>query len=101
MNKNNESKTKAKRKYNEKSYKRVSLYIKNEEMDIIEEFCKNNNYSKNNLFIEGVKEKIERDTGKSFDEFLKEHQQEQEPEEPKDTKEPKNPERPEVFKLDQ
>lgn len=97
MNKNNESKTKAKRKYNEKSYKRVSLYIKNEEMDIIEEFCKNNNYSKNNLFIEGVKEKIERDTGKSFDEFLKE----QEPEEPKDTKESKSPERPEVFKLDQ
>ena len=39
-------------------------------MDIIENFCKNNNYSKNNVFIEGVKEKIERDTGKNFDEFL-------------------------------
>jgi len=58
---------KANHKYNKKNYKRVSLYVKNEEMDVIECFCKNNNYSKNNLFIEGVKEKIERDTGKSFD----------------------------------
>lgn len=65
---------KANHKYNKKNYKRVSLYVKNEEMDIIEDFCKNNNYSKNNVFIEGVKEKIERDTGKSFDEFLKENQ---------------------------
>lgn len=65
---------KANHKYNKKNYKRVSLYVKNEEMDIIEDFCKNNNYSKNNVFIEGVKEKIERDTGKSFEEFLKENQ---------------------------
>ncbi len=65
---------KANHKYNKKNYKRVSLYVKNEEMDIIEDFCKNNNYSKNNVFIEGVKEKIERDTGKSLEEFLKENQ---------------------------
>lgn len=65
---------KANHKYNKKNYKRVSLYVKNEEMDIIEDFCKNNNYSKNNVFIEGVKEKIERDTGKSLEEFLKKNQ---------------------------
>lgn len=64
---------KANHKYNKKNYKRVSLYVKNEDMTIIEEFCKNNNYSKNNLFIEGVKEKIQQDTGKNFDELLKEN----------------------------
>ena len=47
-------------------------------MNIIDSFCKNNNYSKNNLFIEAVKEKIEHDTGKSFDEFLKDNQATQE-----------------------
>ena len=73
-NKYSSAQIKANHKYNKKNYKRVSLSVKNEEMDIIENFCKNNNYSKNNLFIEGVKEKIERDTGKSFDEFLKENQ---------------------------
>lgn len=73
-NKYSNAQIKANHKYNKKNYKRVSLYVKNEEMDIIENFCKNNNYSKNNLFIEGVKEKIERDTGKSFEEFLKESQ---------------------------
>ena len=64
----------ANRKYNEKTYKRVSLYVKNEEMTVIEDFCKNGNYSKNNLFIEAVKEKIERETNKNFDELLKELQ---------------------------
>lgn len=65
-------KTKAKRKYNEKSYKRVSLYLKNEEMSIIEDFCKNKNYSKNNLFVESVREKIEKETGKNFDDLMSE-----------------------------
>ena len=65
-------KTKAKRKYNDKSYKRVSLYLKNEEMAIIEGFCKNKNYSKNNLFIESVREKIEKETGKNFDQLAAE-----------------------------
>lgn len=77
---------KANHKYNKKNYKRVSLYVKNEEMNIIENFCKNNNYSKNNLFIEGVKEKIEKDTGKSFDEFIKENQPEQEQHQEQDQK---------------
>ena len=65
-----DSKSKAKRKYNEKTYKRVSIYVKNEEMTVIEKFCKDKNYSKNNLFIESVKEKIERETGKNFQDLL-------------------------------
>ena len=60
----------ANHKYNKKTYKRVSLYVKNEEMTIIEDFCKSGNYSKNNLFIESVKEKIERETGKIFQDLL-------------------------------
>lgn len=65
------SQIKANHKYNKKAYKRVSLYVKNEEMTVIENFCKDGNYSKNNLFIESVKEKIERETNKNFDELLK------------------------------
>ena len=68
------SKTKAKRKYNEKTYKKVSVYVKNNEMRIIESFCKDRNYSKNNLFVESVKEKVQRELGKSIDELLKELQ---------------------------
>ncbi|MBQ6144026.1 MAG: hypothetical protein IJI84_06100 [Clostridia bacterium] len=65
-----DSKTKAKRKYNEKTYKRVSIYVKNEEMTVIEKFCKDKNYSKNNLFIQSIKEKIEKETGKKFQDLL-------------------------------
>ena len=61
-----ESQIKANHKYNKKTYKRVSLYVKNEEMTVVEDFCKNGNYSKNHLFIEAVKEKIERKTGTNF-----------------------------------
>ena len=38
-----ESQIKANHKYNKKTYKRVSLYVKNEEMTVIEDFCKNGN----------------------------------------------------------
>lgn len=65
------SQIKANHKYNKKAYKRVSLYFKNREMTVIENFCKDRNYSKNNLFIESVKEKIERETNKNFDELFK------------------------------
>ncbi len=64
----------ANHKYNKKTYKRVSLYVKNDDMKVIEDFCKNGNYSKNNLFVESVREKIEKETGKKFDELLKELQ---------------------------
>ena len=40
----------------------------------MEDFCKNGNYSKNNLFIEAVKEKVERETGKNFDRLSEEMQ---------------------------
>ena len=66
------SQIKANHKYNKKAYKRVSLYIKNDEMVVVEDFCKNKNYSKNNLFVESVREKIEKETGKNFDDLMSE-----------------------------
>ena len=99
--KSSDAKIRANRKYTEKNYKKVSTYFSISDMEVINRYCQKFNFSKNGLIVQAVKEKIERDTGKSFDEFLKEQQQEQEPEEPKDTKQPQSPERPEVFKLDQ
>lgn len=97
MSKLSEAQKRAKNKYNKKSYKQFNVKLKPFQMDILENYCNKYGYSKNNFAILSLKEKMEKDTGKSFDEFLKE----QEPEEPKDTKESKSPERPEVFKLDQ
>ena len=80
------SQIKANHKYNKKAYKRVSLYVKNEEMTVIEDFCKNGNYSKNNLFIEAVKEKIERETGKNFQDLSAQTQPAEETETAKSAK---------------
>lgn len=95
--KSSDARIRASRKYTEKNYKKVSTYFSISDMEVINGYCQKFNFSKNGLIVQAVKEKIERDSGKSFDEFLKE----QEPEEPKDTKKPQSPERPEVFKLDQ
>ncbi len=72
--KSSDAKIRASRKYTEKTYKKVSTYFINSDMLAINEYCKKFNYSKNGLIVQAVKEKIERDTGKSFDEFLKEQQ---------------------------
>ena len=47
-------------------------------MEILEEYCNKYEYSKNNFAVLALKEKMERDTGKSFEEFIKENQPEQE-----------------------
>ena len=61
-----DSKTKAKRKYNEKTYKRVSIYVKNEEMTVIEKFCKDKNYSKIICLFNQLKKKSRRKQGKNL-----------------------------------
>lgn len=101
MMKISNSSTKAKRKYNAENYSQLNVQLKSDVIKNFKLYCKNSNIPQRAFIEQAIMEKIERDTGKSFDEFLKEQQQEQEPEEPKDTKEPKSPERPEVFKLDQ
>ncbi len=92
------SSTKAKSKYNKKNYVRTLITLRHKEMNILNNHCQKYGYSKNGFILQAIKDRIEKDTGKSFDEFLKEQQQEQDPEEPKDKKGSKIPE---VFKLDQ
>lgn len=99
-----EKKKKSNKRSQDKNNKRFGIIMKKSEGETLEKYLKDNSYTVNGFIVQAVKEKIERDSGKSFDEFLKEQQQEQEPEapeEPKDTKEPKSPKRPEMFKLDQ
>ena len=81
MNINNEKKatsqTRAKSKYNKKNYSRTPISLKHNEMSVLNNHCEKYGYSKNGFIVKAIKEKIERDTGKSFDDFIKENQTEQ------------------------
>ncbi|MGN1044027.1 MAG: hypothetical protein ACI4PR_04430 [Acutalibacteraceae bacterium] len=79
INRETKSSTKAKSKYNKKAYLRTHISFKPLEMAILNMHCEKYGYSKNGFVVQAVKEKIERDIGKNFDEFLKENQPEQEP----------------------
>lgn len=61
MAKNSKAKIKANQKYSEKNYKRIVVYVKNDYTDTITAFCSKYGYSRNNLFNEAVREKIERE----------------------------------------
>ena len=78
MSKLSEAQKRAKDKYNKKAYKQFNVKLKPFQMEILEEYCNKYEYSKNNFAVLALKEKMERDTGKSFDEFIKENQPEQE-----------------------
>ena len=81
MNINNKKKatsqTRAKSKYNKKNYSRTPISLKHNEMSVLNNHCEKYGYSKNGFIVKAIKEKIERDTGKSFDDFIKENQTEQ------------------------
>lgn len=53
---------KANKKYFDKNYKQVKLSMPNTEAQALEEYCKENDCSKNGFIREAVKEKIERDS---------------------------------------
>lgn len=53
---------KANKKYFDKNYKQVKLSMPNTEARALEEYCKENDYSKNGFIREAIKEKIERDS---------------------------------------
>lgn len=72
------SSTKAKNKYNKTAYRQVCLQIKPDIMDLLNIHCKNFSYTRNSFITQAIKEKIERDTGKSFDEFFKEPEDQKE-----------------------
>ena len=80
MQTNNEKKsnsqTRAKSKYNKKNYVRTPISLRHNEMNVLNNHCEKYSYSKNGFIVQAIKEKIERDTGKSFEEFLKDNQEE-------------------------
>lgn len=67
-----EAQKKSAKKYQNRNNKRFGIIMKKYEGEILENYLKNNKYSVNGFIVQAVKEKIERDTGKSFDEFLQE-----------------------------
>ena len=72
MPKLSDARKRANNKYIKKAYKQFNVKLKPFQMEILENYCNKYNFSKNNFAVLAFKEKIERDTGKSFDEFLAE-----------------------------
>ena len=68
------SSTKAKRKYNEQNYSQLNVQLKSDIIKNFKLYCKNSNIPQRVFIEQAITEKIERDTGKSFEEFLKENQ---------------------------
>lgn len=65
---------KSAKKYQDKNNKRFGIIMKKPEGETLEKYLKDNKYTVNGFIVQAIKEKIERDTGKSFEEFLKENQ---------------------------
>lgn len=65
---------KSAKKYQEKNNKRFSIIMNKQEGEKIEKYYKGLGHSTNSFILQSIKEKIERDTGKSFDEFLNDNQ---------------------------
>ena len=55
------AKVKANNKWVNENYKRVNLALPKEEFEQIDNYCKENNMSKNGFFREAAREKIERE----------------------------------------
>ncbi len=75
MGKLTEAQKRAKAKYNKKAYKRAELILKPYIMDILNDYCNKIGSSRNSFISQAIQEKIERETGKTFEELLKETQQ--------------------------
>lgn len=75
MGKLTEAQIRAKNKYDKKAYKRILARLKPHEMEIFNDHCEKFNHSKNGFIVKSIFEKIERETGKTFEELLKETEQ--------------------------
>lgn len=75
MSRLSDAQKRAKNKYNKKAYKQFNVKLKPFQMKILEDYCNKYSHGKNSFAILALKEKMERDTGKSFDEFLKESEE--------------------------
>ena len=68
------SSTRAKNKYNKTAYRQLNLKLKPEIMEALNKHCEAFSHAKNSFITQAIKEKIERETNKNFDELLKELQ---------------------------
>lgn len=84
-----ESQKRSVKKSQDKNCIRFNLIMLKSKGTAIKQYIHQIGETNNKFFVDAAIEKIERDTGKSFDEFLKEQQQEQEPEEPAEPKDTK------------
>lgn len=66
------SSTKAKNKYKKTAYRQMNLQLKPELMEVFSKYCKEFSYTKNNFITQAIKEKLERETGKNFDQLAAE-----------------------------
>lgn len=71
-NKNSPAKLKANNNYNKRTYKSFHLRLKPYQMEIFSSYCERFNYSKNQFLINAMIEKIEKETGKNFDDLMSE-----------------------------
>lgn len=72
MGKLTDAQKRAKAKYNKKAYRRAELILKPPVMNILNSHCNKIGSSKNGFISQAIQEKIERDTGKTFNELLEE-----------------------------
>lgn len=57
-------------KYDKKTYSRLQLKMRHLEMQYFKKFCKDRKYTYNGFLKMALQEKIERETGRTFQELL-------------------------------
>ena len=73
--KNSNAKIRAVNRYNKKTYSRTTISLKHSEMEILDKHCEKFNHSKNGFIVKSIKQNIENESGKTFEELLKETEQ--------------------------
>ena len=71
-NKNTPARLKANNNYNKRAYKTFNLRMKPQQMEVFSKHCERFNCAKNQFLINAMIEKIEKETGKNFDDLMSE-----------------------------
>ncbi len=74
----NEVQNKSTKKCQNRNNKRFGTIMKKHEAEALEKYLEDSSYTLNGFIVKAIKEKIERDTCKSFEEFIKEYKKDQE-----------------------
>lgn len=70
MAKASKSQIKSHIKYNSNHYQKKCILFKKTEIGLIDKFCRDHNYTRNSFMTEAIKEKIEIETGKKFEDLV-------------------------------